>query len=343
METGLFNFSIGGGRVELKSLTQSIFLKILAESLNHFAQAVEKMPVTQDNSNQTPSSAEARIPARTRRQAMDWSLVLASQGIQPVIEHTDDMGWALVVPAGEFETAVQNIRKYRTENLGWRWQKRIFKSGPLFDWASLGWIALTVVFYWQSGLHGLMRENGVMDVTAVTNGQWWRLFTATLLHGDVAHLASNAAFGLLLLGLAMGRYGTGVGLLAAFLAGVGGNVIDCLVYSEGLRSLGASGVVTGALGMLAVQSVPYLKHNPKGLKLVLAGLFGGVMLFVLLGLSPGTDVVAHLGGFACGLILGTLLSVVPKLTHKPIVNLIAGLVLAALIIWTWVLALENYR
>ena len=293
--------------------------------------------------DQSPSPDEARIPARTRRQAMDWSLVLASQGIQPVIEHTDEAGWVLVVPSRDLEAAVLSIRQYRTENLGWRWQKRIFKSGPLFDWGSLGWIALTLVFHWQSGLHGLMRQNGIMDVAAVAKGQWWRLFTATLLHADVAHLASNAAFGLLLLGLAMGRYGSGVGLLAAFLAGAGGNAIDCLVYSEGQRSLGASGVVTGALGLLTVQSVAYLKHDPKGLKLVLAGLFGGVMLFVLLGLSPGADVVAHFGGFICGLVFGTLLAVMPKLTHKPIVNLVAALIFAALIIWAWGLAMGSQQ
>ena len=29
------------------------------------------------------------------------------------------------------------------------------------------------------------------------------------------------------------------------------------------------------------------------------------MLFVLLGLEPGTDVVAHFGGFVSGLILGS--------------------------------------
>ena len=35
------------------------------------------------------------------------------------------------------------------------------------------------------------------------------------LHADVGHFATNATFGLVLLGLVMGRYGTGVGLLAA--------------------------------------------------------------------------------------------------------------------------------
>ena len=42
----------------------------------------------------------------------------------------------------------------------------------------------------------------------------------------------------------MGRYGPGLGLLAAYLAGVGGNLTAWAVYGESHRGLGASGVVT---------------------------------------------------------------------------------------------------
>jgi rhomboid protease GluP len=330
----------------------------------------------QDAFNQPPTTTEARIPARTRRQAMDWSLALASQGIQPVIEHgthrgadslareilnrgevgadkavrapdpasgsQQNEGWFLVVSTNDYDNAVAIIRQYRIENLGWGWRKRIFKSGPLFDRASAAWVSLTVIFYWLSGSHANIRESGIMDTTAVAAGEWWRLFTATLLHGDLAHLASNAAFGFVLLGLAMARYGAGVGLLAAYLAGVGGNVADCLVYSDGHRSLGASGVVMGALGLIAVQSLAHLKSHPKPMKFVAVGVFGGVMLFVLLGLSPGADIIAHLGGFVAGLGLGALLALAPAITRAPIVNLIAGFMFAALVIWTWVLALAKH-
>jgi membrane associated rhomboid family serine protease len=297
----------------------------------------------QDNVNSHATPAEARIRARTRHQAMDWSLVLASQGIQPVIEHNQQTGWALVVPSADYEASVMAIRLYRKENFGWGWQRPIFKSGPLFDWAGLAWILLTAVFFWLSESHANMRENGAMDTSACTRGEWWRLFTATQLHADLAHLATNAVFGFVLIGFVMGRYGTGVGLLAAFLAGAGGNVADWLIYPEAHRSLGASGVVTGALGLLAVQSAAYLKQNPKALKLAAGGVFGGVMLFVLLGLNPETDVVAHLGGFVSGLILGAVLSVIPKVTHEPVINLAAGFLFTALVICTWMLALANHQ
>jgi membrane associated rhomboid family serine protease len=68
-----------------------------------------------------------------------------------------------------------------------------------------------------------------------------------------------------------------------------------------------------------------------------------LMLFVLLGLNPEprTDVVAHLGGFVAGLLLGAALTLVPRLAQRPMVNLAAGFVFTALVILTWAQALTR--
>ncbi len=270
---------------------------------------------------------------------MDWSLVLASQGIEAVIEHKPESGWALVVSAQDYERAVATIRQYRLENLRWLWRKPIFKTGLLFDWTSLAWVFLMVNFHWVSLARPHLRNVGIMDNTAVSHGEWWRLFTAICLHNDAAHLAMNAVFGFVLLGLAMGRYGTGAGLLAAYLAGAGGNVASWLVYGGEQHGLGASGMVMGALGLLAVQSLSFRRKVPNATKYIVGGIAGGVMLFALLGLGPGTDVVAHFGGFVCGVMLGAMLSLVRNLAQRPLVNLLSGLLFTALVIWTWLLAL----
>ena len=110
--------------------------------------------------------------------------------------------------------------------------------------------------------------------------------------GSVGHFATNATFGLVLLGLVMGRYGTGAGLLATYLAGAGGNVIAWLLFTGPYRSVGASGMVLGCLGLLAVQSFSLWRQTPHAGKYIVSGIVGGVMLFVLLGLTPGTDVLA---------------------------------------------------
>ena len=231
------------------------------------------------------------IPARNRRQAMDWSLVLASQGIEHVIERDEATGWTLAVTEADHEKALAHIRLYRLENSHWRWRQPVFQPGLFFDWSSLAWVLLNIFFYWWSEARADLRMTGMMDGAALAHGEWWRLFTATWLHADLVHLAMNLVVGFLFLGLVMGRYSPGVGLLAAYLAGVGGNLAAWLVYGENHRGLGASGVVMGALGLLAIQSVALLKRrNVNTFRLFAAGILSGVLLFVFVGMGPGTDV-----------------------------------------------------
>ena len=92
----------------------------------------------------------------------------------------------------------------------------------------------------------------------------------------------------------------------------------------------------GALGMLAVQSITLLKRrNTNSFRLFANGILAGVLLLVLLGFSPEADVVVHLGGFVNGLLLGSLLAFTPRIIHRPLVNLIAGIMFAVLIILPW--------
>ena len=285
--------------------------------------------------------APARIPVRSHRQAMDWSLVLVSQGIETTIDHAEDgSGWGLLVPGQDYGNAIKTIRQYHLENRGWPWQQAVFKPGILFDWGALAWALLACLFFWLSTRANLQTA-GVMDGTAVSHGQSWRLFTAMWLHADLAHLAANATIGLVLLGLAMGHYGTGAGLLAAYLAGAGGNLVAGLISLQTHRSLGASGMVMGCLGLLAVQSFSLWRQTPHAPKFILSGICGGLMLFVLLALTPGTDVIAHLGGFVSGLVLGALMNLVPTIAQKPKTNVLSGLLFALLVIVPWCLALRS--
>src|SRR5690242_3598581 len=118
----------------------------------------------------------AVIRARTRRQAMDWSLVLASQGIEPAIQK-GEQGFELLVPAANLSAAQEAIAKYRVENRGWHWQRMVFQDGVIFHWASLCWVVLIVVFHWL-GSRVDLNTRGIMDTDAVAHGEWWRLFTA---------------------------------------------------------------------------------------------------------------------------------------------------------------------
>lgn len=269
---------------------------------------------------------------------MDWSLALASQGLEPVIEHIAEAdAWGLSVPQAEHARALAIIQQYRIENRGWPWRREVAQPDFVFDAGSVIWVLLMGTFYWLSVADPHLKAAGLMDVAAVSQGEWWRLVTAVFLHGDIAHLATNLAVGFVLLGLALGRYGTGIGALAALLAGVAGNVLVWLLCSPPRAGLGASGMVLGALGLVAAQWFALRAFHPR---IWVTGLAAGGMLFVLLGLSPGTDVLAHAGGFAGGLLLGIVPAHWPQLARNGRANLLAGAAFAGLTVVAWWLALR---
>lgn len=271
---------------------------------------------------------------------MDWSLVLVSQGIESTIERVPESErWQLSVPSGDYSRAVQALRQYHVENKRGAWVREL-PAGLLLDWRALVWAALLLMVYFVNAAGtGAWQQAGVMSNRFVHSGEWWRLFTATMLHGDVAHLALNVTTGIVLVGLAMGAYGPGLGLLASYLAGVGGNLAGLMFYTEMHQSLGASGIVMGALGAITVQSAGLRQGAARDI--ILRALVGGFLLLVLLGFSPDprTDVLAHVGGFASGVFLGLCLAL--SRDHlRPAVDYIALIVFAALTAGTWALALS---
>jgi membrane associated rhomboid family serine protease len=93
--------------------------------------------------------------------------------------------------------------------------------------------------------------------------------------------------------------------------------------------------------MIAFPSFALLKQrDSKSLRLLTAGGLAGLLLFVLTGTNPEADVIAHLGGFIVGFLLGALLSFTPRLTRSPRVNLVAGILFVVLVILPWFLALN---
>jgi len=287
----------------------------------------------------------AAIAVRTERQAMDWGLVLVSQGIEATIERDPEADlWRLVIDAPDYARALQAIRQYRTENRHQVWRQQLPWTGLVFDWRSIVPLAFIVfLFAVEATGRGDLQSSGMMDNKAVHAGQWWRLFTAVTLHGDLTHLAANVTTGLLLLGLAMGALGPGVGLLAAFLAGVGGNLAGLLFYPEAHRGLGASGMVMGALGLLAAQWLVLLRHGLSPRQLVLRGVLSGCLLLVLIGFSPerNVDVLAHVAGFGTGLALGAVLAFCPRnVLHGHWVDRTAQALVVSLVGASWWLALR---
>lgn len=273
---------------------------------------------------------------------MDWSLALMSQGVESTIDHAeDDQSWSLVVDQKDLNKALRTLRHYKVENRHWAsWQQPLPWPGMHFDWGSMVWAVLLIAFYVVSTGNPAIQRGGWLDIKAVSEGQYWRLFTAMQLHADLVHLAGNLSIGVLLLGLAMGRYGTGLGLLLAYLAGLGGNLLSFTLYSPPFYGLGASGMVMGALGLLTAQAISWRNIRYKGRTYLIAGLAAGLLLLALYGMSPGTDSVAHTGGFLTGLILGIIFSFIgASVGQNSRLNIASGVLVGVLVGLTWTLAL----
>lgn len=293
-----------------------------------------------------PSQDWARIDAPSRQKALDWCLVLASQHIESIPDCAGEPpGWFLLVPRSSLERANEAITQYEIENRAWPLRHSLFESGPSFDTASLAWAILLVVFFASQQFNPGLQSVGTLNPLAIAEGQWWRPFTAIMLHLDTGHLISNAVLGTLVLGLAMGALGPGTGLLGAYLAGVIGNILAYLLRpaSPPYEALGASGMVFGALGLLAAHwTTVWIKtrHRPRH---AVSGAIAAILIFVFLGMSPQSDLLAHAGGFVGGLGIGLSMARHWHIARKPSVNLLAGICTVVVIIGPWYAAFIQMR
>ena len=277
------------------------------------------------------------IRAHSERQAMDWALVLASQGIEAtILRETDGRGWNLLVGNQDFERAQLSIRQFRIESMRFGWRQPLPGSHWTFHWGVIIWMmACALAFQIQQHL-----EPGLFLSSAVRRGEWWRAFTSVWLHQDPGHLSLNLVFGGILLGLAMGRYGAGLALLTGLFSGALGNALSLFWHATDYVGLGASGLVMGALGMLAAQAVPFWRAGRWGARLAFTTFSAGAALFILLGTDPTADVAAHTGGFIGGLIGGAAAAWLTD-QQRQIASRCASVVAIGLVATTWWLALRG--
>ena len=286
----------------------------------------------------------AMIPVRNQKQALDWSLVLASQAIAcRIVSPETGAAWGLEVERGELARALAALRLYKAENRGWHWRQETPWPGLTFHWGGAVFCFFLLLLHAVSELaFGELHNAGILDSQRFRGGEWWRAVTAVTLHGDSAHLAANLSTGFLLLGLAMARFGAGVGLLAALLAGVAGNLAGVWLYPTPFRGLGASGMVLGALGLLVFASAKTVVNGWPAVKRLLGGGLAGVMLFLLFGSNPNSDWVAHLGGFVTGCALGAVLGWVPS--ERLLERRVSRACLAVFVLvlaWAWARAMSG--
>jgi membrane associated rhomboid family serine protease len=145
-----------------------------------------------------------------------------------------------------------------------------------------------------------------LDKAAVAAGEWWRLFSVTLVHGSLLHLGFNM-YALYLTGPIVERwYGSGRFLIFYLACAAAGSVAS-FVFGSDLPSVGASGAIFGLFGILFVAGRLHHPVDRQG-RMLVRQLGMLIVINVAFGFAvPGIDNAAHLGGLAAGALLGAMI------------------------------------
>ena len=177
------------------------------------------------------------------------------------------------------------------------------------------------------------------SLSLIQQGQWWRAFTAPLLHANPGHIIGNGIV-LALVGLRFERLiGWGWFLAVFFVSALGGDLVSIYSQDPQMMGVGASGAI---MGLLACMLVCSFHTGAKGQQIKMRWLALRVMIPALLPLGGNgehggilVDYSAHAGGAAAGVVMGLMINAVwpqgePKPVLRPIAEWlgIAGLVTA---------------
>lgn len=184
--------------------------------------------------------------------------------------------------------------------------------------------------------HFTLLAMGASDrVQVVDHGEWWRLFTATTLHGSPDHLIGNIVT-FLIVGFLLEPM-VGIGWFAAiyFTGGFAGALLSTLLNAPDALSVGASGAIMATLAALFTLSFHAGAQRPNLMRRVAGGsLFPALMPAVAHG-GTVTDVNAHLGGCMAGAVLAFIILIAwndeeDHLPGRSVAATLAGLWVAAM-------------
>ncbi len=224
---------------------------------------------------------------------------------------------------------------------------------PLLTLAVLG--ALTIAFgveCWAAdsfapNAHVLFALGG-SSRDGVKAGEWFRLLTATLLHGDVIHLLCNG-IALWVGGMFVEMFVGKRWMFAVYtVSGITGSLLGIAINDASLVSVGASGAIMGVLAaafMLALR----LQKGPARSSIQMQ--LGRILIPSLIPFATHgggrVDVAAHIGGAIGGAVVAGLLSLVWKMDSeaRPLPRVAAALTTLSSILFIVAIgsAIPGYR
>jgi rhomboid protease GluP len=184
-------------------------------------------------------------------------------------------------------------------------------------------------------IDALVQYGGNAHVLVVNQSEWWRLLTATLLHGGLAHIIMNS-FSLWNLARPLEKhFGRETLFTVLVVTGLAASLSFALFGSRDTISIGASGAICGMLGFLISHGARNLEELTKQLQ---RNWINFAMLFVIGFAIPNVDNWAHGGGVLAGILLGLIY---PRLSRVVRVGLgrLSGVLVVSSAIWIFKLAI----
>ncbi len=176
------------------------------------------------------------------------------------------------------------------------------KFHPTTSFVTMLWLAVIYLASWLRLEEGV--EWAASGQSVFQQGEWWRAWSAQLVHGDLAHLLANTPLLLLFIFLFQGVYGATPVLLAFVFSGLGNLLVLWWMPPE-VKLVGASGVVH-FLGAMWVTLHVLLDRRESLRPRFASGLFLLLMLFIPDSWRPDISYSAHFLGFILGAVVGWL-------------------------------------
>ncbi len=165
---------------------------------------------------------------------------------------------------------------------------------------------------------------GTFTSSVVSEGQWWRLFTAPLLHGSIVHLVFNCmslwVAGALLERLIGWRWFAGI----FFLSAIGGSAASIFINPPNIVGVGASGGIVGLFAAAIAASFHFQSAKiADAMRFRAIQILVPALLPILSSVKNGekVDYAAHVGGAVVGVLLAlAMMSLWPRQSAYPRFN-----------------------
>jgi len=274
------------------------------------------------------------------KKAWEWSLVLSAMSI-PHKRETHGNESAIEVSEEFLEEACRQIDFYEQENSSEKLLNFSYASPLVSVLRVFFTLFIFQSFLYQSGSYDIWLKAGNSSNIDIRSGEIWRIFTALTLHTGLEHFLSNAFMGSVIFYSLFSMTGSGTGLFLAILAGAAGNLATAFIIPLEYHSIGSSGSIFGAFGVLAAYRI--IRITAKAKKTDWRPAAAALTFLGLFGTAGGSDFFGHFFSLLAGFLIGSaaaVLSSVEKLP-PPAVRFTFAILSVAMLTISWLRAMDR--